>query len=466
MSNYTYFLNDPELKKRHELVIPTEEMYRFIPPENEIIVIDPSNADNNIRFIFNGLPKTDLEKTRLIEFQNYENEHGKINYPPTWLESDTMRYLQASEYNLKVSYNKIKEQAALINAKPKSINDRIIKLLNSGYIYMYGRDHHFRPILVLELVKVADLVEKEGYTLEEINMSLDYLLDYIIKYIFIPGQIENWVLITDFKDIGLSKMGKGKDIIGALNKYRGRVFRNFMINIGGFISMAVKGIISLFGKASSKKVKILDENELYKMNELIRPDNIQQKYGGTAPNVVYGGNNLFPPVVPSQKYLLDNDTSYIISPEAYKEMCINSNPYKPFVICPYYENLWKQEQNNNNNVNNNAGVQKNIQKQNIMQNQIKQMDMQNNRDRRSSLQYNAYNNRNGKQQNIRMQQMQQQKRVLDNRNYIMSFLSEFKELENLDNNINLNYSIPRKIDYNEINCFFRNISNIPYYSIH
>ena len=34
----------------------------------------------------------------------------------------------------------------------------------------------------------------------------------------------------------------------------------------------------------------------------------------------------------------------IVTPEAYKEMCLNSNPYKPFVICPKYEEMWKKEE--------------------------------------------------------------------------------------------------------------------------
>ena len=47
-----YFLNNPELNQRHELALPTDEMYRFIPPSNEILLPD-SNPENNYRFIFN-----------------------------------------------------------------------------------------------------------------------------------------------------------------------------------------------------------------------------------------------------------------------------------------------------------------------------------------------------------------------------------------------------------------------------
>ena len=38
--NLDYFMDNPELKSRHLRAIPTLEMYRFFPPEEEIITID------------------------------------------------------------------------------------------------------------------------------------------------------------------------------------------------------------------------------------------------------------------------------------------------------------------------------------------------------------------------------------------------------------------------------------------
>ena len=109
--------------------------------------------------------------------------------------------------------------------------------------------------------------------------------------------------------------------------------------------MAVKTAINLFGSSSAKKLKILGSDELQKMQEIINPNNIQRKYGGTAPDVVpgYNTNNLFPPRMPSMNYELNGERLNIISEEAYKEMCLNSNPYKPFVISPKYLEKWNKE---------------------------------------------------------------------------------------------------------------------------
>ena len=102
-------------------------------------------------------------------------------------------------------------------------------------------------------------------------------------------------------------MSDFKKLLNTLNSYRGRVFRNYLINISGFLSFAIKAAANLFGSSSAKKLKLLSKDELHKMQELISPENIQKKYGGTAPDVIPGYNtrNLFPPNMPSSNYELN-----------------------------------------------------------------------------------------------------------------------------------------------------------------
>ena len=220
-----FFLDDPDLRKKHETALPTNEMYRFFPPQEEILMTD-SSPENNYRFIFNGQPKTDFENKKLSKFQEYENTHGKLNYPSDWLESDTMRLLQASEYDIKKTYKSIQENIQFRNSSPKNINNKILSVLNSGFLYVFGRDHHFRPIIIVSLKTCKTLISKKNMTFEDISESIIYLVNYILKYMIIPGQIENWVIFVDFKNIGLSDMSEFKKILSVLNKHRGRVYRN------------------------------------------------------------------------------------------------------------------------------------------------------------------------------------------------------------------------------------------------
>lgn len=74
-----YFLDTPELSKKHSKVMPTEEMYRYFPSKEDIITIDNSDPKNNYRYIFNGQPKTEYEQQKLIQLSEYEIKMEKYN---------------------------------------------------------------------------------------------------------------------------------------------------------------------------------------------------------------------------------------------------------------------------------------------------------------------------------------------------------------------------------------------------
>ena len=438
-----YFLNDPDLKQRHEAGLPTDEMYRFFPPQEEILLTE-SKPEKNYRFIFNGQPKTDFEKEKLLKFQEYESKNGKIDYPSEWLESDTMRILQASEYDMKKTYKTIKENVEFLKGLPNTINNNIITLLNSGFLYVHGRDHHFRPIIVVSIKTLTNLLSKNIYKYEDVNQSIIYLLRYILTYIFIPGQIENWVIIVDFKDVGLSDVSDFKQIFGTLSRYRGRVFRNYFINIGGFLKIAVKTALKVFGSSSAKKLKILDSKELHKMHDIISPENIERKYGGNAPDIIPGNNSIFPPIFPSKNYAINGEKLNIVSEEAYKEMCLNSNPFKPFVISPKYQELWKQENEKESTKVNTEPVEitkkENVEKKIIREKAIKAKKIM--------------LPNNGTIQSINNQIISQ-----NNKKKVTNFVKEFQELYILDQIEEKKYYTISPINVQEINFFFKRLKN-------
>ena len=345
--NYSYFLYEPELKNRHLKVIPTEEMYRYFPNESDII-IKKENPKDNYRFIFCGMKKTEFEEEKLEQFNKFLEEKMKKKnmdffLPEWWIESDTMRYLQACNYDFKKVFELIKENIKNTEEGIKIIDRRIRYILNSGLIYMHGRDCHFRPILVVEAEKASILMNKKGYTFDEISQALLFFMNYIVNYILIPGQIENWFLICDLKNIGIGQLSLFKKILNTLSKFRCRVIKNYILNLTGFIRAAASGVLSLLGSSSSKKIVFVESDHFEVMQEFILRENLQIKHGGISPDLIPGENNLFPPVVPTEIYKKPDEILNIVSPEAYKEMCLNSNPFKPYKICESYIKQWKKE---------------------------------------------------------------------------------------------------------------------------
>ena len=345
--NYSYYLYEPELKRRHQLAMPNDLMYRYFPNENDII-IRQKNPKDNYRFIFNGMEKTQFEKEKLEEFYAFIKEKEKKKkiehfLPDWWIESDTMRFLQASNYDIKKVYTLIKENLISTENARKIIDQRIRFILNYGFIYMYGRDTHFRPILIIEIRRAVELMDDLKYTFEEVSQSILFFMNYIVNYMLIPGQIENWILICDLEQVGLGKLPQFKSILSSLSKFRCRVIKNYILHLSGIIKVAAQSILNLLGSASAKKIVVVDKKNLEIIQELIRKDNLQIKHGGTAPDVKYGEDNLFPPIVPSNEYIIEGEELNIVTPEIYKEMCLESKPFKPFVVSGHYKEIWEKE---------------------------------------------------------------------------------------------------------------------------
>lgn len=72
----------------------------------------------------------------------------------------------------------------------------------SGLLYMHGRDHRFRPILVLKAIKFNEM----KLTADEVKEFMTYFSEYLLDNALLPGQIENWIMITDLTGIGLTNL--------------------------------------------------------------------------------------------------------------------------------------------------------------------------------------------------------------------------------------------------------------------
>ena len=69
---------------------------------------------------------------------------------------------------------------------------------------MYKRDRSFRPIFHININKLKK-VKTDTETL--VNLST-FIIQFIITRCLIPGKVENWVTIIDFKGVGMLEIPK------------------------------------------------------------------------------------------------------------------------------------------------------------------------------------------------------------------------------------------------------------------
>ena len=86
------------------------------------------------------------------------------------------------------------------NPNIQNLSPRARTLLENGSLYTYGRDPKYRPIIFLHVAQgdfnaVRALLIK--FSIEDYYCAFNHLLKPVMEYMFIPGRIENWIMVID-----------------------------------------------------------------------------------------------------------------------------------------------------------------------------------------------------------------------------------------------------------------------------
>lgn len=185
---------------------------------------------------------------------------------------------------------------------PIILNDDMKKLIENGLIYVHGRDKSFRPIIVFQSGVFTDV----GASLEDALLATYFVSWMLIDHLMIPGKIENWVLIDDLDNLSMFKLPNKfiKDFMESTQthlKCRGRYFFGFNVTFG---LRALWTMLSPFvDKTVKLKVVMTKESHHEKLDEIVHPSQLEQRYGGNAPNL----ETFWPPICPSNEYDHDPD---------------------------------------------------------------------------------------------------------------------------------------------------------------
>ena len=77
------------------------------------------------------------------------------------------------------------------------LTNKIIEILKSGIIYIHGRCKDFQPIVILDFIKLEDLLTRKVITNFNFCSAHNFLATYIENNMLLPGQVEKWSTITN-----------------------------------------------------------------------------------------------------------------------------------------------------------------------------------------------------------------------------------------------------------------------------
>ena len=344
-----FYLNDPKLLDIYNKCLPPKESYYYFPKGEEIITINNKNPIKSIRRIFYNTKYTDYENKMLNQLKQIINSHSEFKLPDYFLDYFVLMFVYARGGDLEASYTQMVEYINFcqkifpFNITPKS---KIVEILNKGFIYVYGRDNRFRPIIVCQS-KIFQKYHKD-YQFEELLQATSFMCQFVVNNMFLPGQFETWNMIVNLKGVSVISLPDSlKKLIPALSNYfLCRLNKNYIIGLNFFTRILYKIAVNFIDPITASKITVIESKKDPNLFKTIRKDNIEEQFGGEAPNMpIDSENGYFPPRMPSTHFIKDDERkeNILISEENYIQKYKNGEiPIE--VVSPYIYNKLKEKE--------------------------------------------------------------------------------------------------------------------------
>ena len=345
-----FFIKDPQLYEIFKKSLPPKEAYYYFPKGKEIIELHEKKPEKNNRRIFINVPFNKNEQDWLIQYKLIIASHPENKLPEYWNDGLNLAYIYSTEcklqkaYDRMINYFKWYNNFFPLNIQP---GDKCVQLLNTGFVYIFGRDHQFRPVIICQ----PGILQKnlDNYSVPDILNASIFICQYMANYMLIPGQIENWIMLVNMDGTSILSLPDGiKKVINALSEYFiARLYRCYILGLNIVLRAIYKIICHFVEKTTVEKVIILDNKEDPRKFQDINPENIEKRFGGNALDLIYDQENcLFPPRMPSNNFFLEteNPKEILITEEEYIEK-YNSGYLPTNSVSPYILEKLRKEKN-------------------------------------------------------------------------------------------------------------------------
>ena len=290
-------------------VSPPKESYRYWPSAQHCLIETEHFVE---RLIFAKQEIKEWERVVLEQLDKYLSQRDPM--PIDRLTK--LRFLYGQGWNIPQTYEAIKYHLKWKQEWPsyKTLIPLLHPVLCSGGIYIYGRDNRYRPSIIIRPERLSQFPY-------QLHLAIGYfMLEFIQEVMFIPGQIENWVLIIDLKKFRTNDIINHKKLIAEL-------FTHYPCRLGAIYLLrggkTVLGLNKLLPQNTLCKLKII-EKESDMLNEF-NPQQLEIRYGGSAPNI----KTFWPPVVPATSFRAASDSvqEFLSAISSYKEYFPNPKIY-------------------------------------------------------------------------------------------------------------------------------------------
>eukprot|EP00931_Biecheleriopsis_adriatica_P092404 TRINITY_DN66212_c0_g1_i1.p1 TRINITY_DN66212_c0_g1~~TRINITY_DN66212_c0_g1_i1.p1 ORF type:complete len:543 (+),score=85.24 TRINITY_DN66212_c0_g1_i1:41-1630(+) len=273
--------------------VSKEHMSPFTLPE-EVLEFEPDSADIvttmksgvlDRRIHGGGVPLKDAELGPLQQLRK-EASRRQVAFSPEVC-SDATRFLSAAKGDTQKALGFMQATQAwresFFGGQPLRSGD-VAEDLSHGAVYFCGRDRAMRPALVIRANRVPRQWQNDKDNKGRLIKILVFCMEYMLRFMFVPGRVETSNLIIDLKGISTTDIPLGtlSDIHRLFSAhYPCRGFRFYICNVPRmvmFMSSAAKTILT--EKQKMKLVVLSDVRELLKE---FSPHQLEIDLGGSRP---------------------------------------------------------------------------------------------------------------------------------------------------------------------------------------
>lgn len=170
MPNNTDYTDPKYTKKYAHTMPPLEAYYQVLPATKKV---NPDEKNNNQRvyfFAWDNLTQYELEQIRLIK-EKIKKEHN-TDVPEGFSDREVLKFLQGNSFDMNIASTKLVNNFKwLTEVTALEMTPQLLETLQSGVMYLHGRDMNYRPIIVMDLSRVIQLQTENPQLVEIDNMT-------------------------------------------------------------------------------------------------------------------------------------------------------------------------------------------------------------------------------------------------------------------------------------------------------
>ncbi|CAD8045376.1 unnamed protein product [Paramecium primaurelia] len=267
---------------------PPADVYQI---KHDTFYIKHGEGKNHVRKIFFHQEFDEYEKQKIKELMASIVQH-KLTLPPDWCQELTLKYCYSGGFEISKCIQRLQKHLEWINDENYQVlSPEAEQYLKQGYIYQFGRDHQYRPVVYIQL----HMISKNKVHVPTLLNAATAIGNIVTKFMYTRGYVENWIVILDSGGSGLFDFPFST--LNMINEffsinYTSSLHKMFILNPSFFFNSSWKLIEKIIHPETASKINFLKSTDFYKLQELIPAEEIEIKYGGQHPNLT----TFWPPI--------------------------------------------------------------------------------------------------------------------------------------------------------------------------